>query len=75
MIAYITRRLIHMIPVLLLITLFIFAFVRLVPGDPASSMLGDRATPDRVEKLNKSLKLDHPYHIQYFAFIWYTPPP
>ncbi len=69
MIAYIARRLIQMIPVLFLITLFIFALVRLVPGDPASSMLGDRATPDRVELLNKSLKLDRAYHIQYFAFM------
>ena len=69
MIAYIARRLIHMIPVLFLITLFIFALVRLVPGDPASSMLGDRATPERVERLNKSLKLDRPYYEQYYAFL------
>ena len=69
MIAYITRRLIHMIPVLFLITLFIFALVRLVPGDPASSMLGDRATPERVARLNQSLKLDRPYYEQYVAFL------
>lgn len=69
MIAYIARRLIHMIPVLFLITLFIFALVRLVPGDPASSMLGDRATPERVERLNKALKLDRPYYVQYVAFL------
>lgn len=69
MIAYIARRLVHMIPVLLLITIFIFSLVRLVPGDPASSMLGDRATPERVEKLNKSLKLDRPVYIQYLAFM------
>jgi peptide/nickel transport system permease protein len=58
-----------MIPVLFLITLFIFALVRLVPGDPATSMLGDRATPERVARLNKSLKLDRPYYIQYLAFL------
>src|SRR3990170_1806485 len=58
-----------MIPVLFLITLFIFALVRLVPGDPASAMLGDRATPERVERLNKALKLDRPYHVQYLAFM------
>lgn len=69
MITYIVRRLIHMIPVLLLITIFIFSLVRLVPGDPASSMLGDRATPERVEKLNKSLKLDRPVYVQYIAFM------
>jgi peptide/nickel transport system permease protein len=68
-IAYIARRLVHMIPVLLLITIFIFSLVRLVPGDPASSMLGDRATPERVEKLNKALKLDRPVYIQYLAFM------
>ncbi len=69
MTAYLVRRLVHMIPVLFLITLFIFALVRLVPGDPASSMLGDRATPERVERLNKSLKLDRPYYVQYVAFM------
>jgi peptide/nickel transport system permease protein len=69
MTAYIIRRLIHMIPVLFLITLFIFALVRLVPGDPATSMLGDRATPERVAQLNRSLKLDRPYYVQYVAFL------
>ena len=69
MTAYLVRRLIHMVPVLFLITLFIFVLVRLVPGDPATSMLGDRATPERVERLNKSLKLDRPYYVQYFAFM------
>jgi peptide/nickel transport system permease protein len=66
---YIIRRLIYMIPVLLFISLFIFALVRLVPGDPASAMLGDRATPDRVEKLNKALRLDRPVYEQYAAFM------
>jgi peptide/nickel transport system permease protein len=69
MTAYILRRLVHMVPVLFLMTLFIFVLVRLVPGDPASSMLGDRATPERVARLNKSLKLDRPYYVQYVAFM------
>lgn len=69
MTAYILRRLVHMLPVLFLMTLFIFVLVRLVPGDPATSMLGDRATPERVERLNKALKLDRPYYVQYFAFM------
>src|ERR671938_392756 len=67
MLAYIARRLIHMIPVLLMLTIFIL--VRLVPGDPATSMLGDRATPERVAKLNKALALDRPYYVQYGAFM------
>jgi peptide/nickel transport system permease protein len=69
MTAYLLRRLVHMVPVLFLITLFVFFLVRLVPGDPASIMLGPRATPERVAKLKKSLKLDKPYWVQYVAFL------
>ena len=54
MTAYIARRLVHMVPVLFLITLFVFFLVRLVPGDPASVMLGPRATPKRIAALKKT---------------------
>jgi peptide/nickel transport system permease protein len=69
MTAYILRRLIHMVPVLLLMTVFVFFLVRLVPGDPATAMLGDRATPERVARLKAALKLDRPYYVQYAAFM------
>lgn len=48
MIAFIVRRVIVMIPVLLVLTLFTFLLVRLVPGNPALTMLGPRATPEGV---------------------------
>ena len=51
MIAYIIRRLVQMVPVLLLITLFIFFMVRLVPGSPADALLGFRATPEAVARV------------------------
>ncbi|HEY7034183.1 MAG TPA: ABC transporter permease [Thermomicrobiales bacterium] len=69
MTAYLLRRLVHMVPVLFLMTLFVFFLVRFVPGDPATAMLGDRATPDRVARLNTALKLDRPYYVQYAAFL------
>src|SRR5215217_5736117 len=69
MTAYILRRLVHMVPVLFLITLFVFFLVRLVPGDQASVMLGPRATPERVAALKKALKLDEPYWSQYVTFM------
>jgi peptide/nickel transport system permease protein len=69
MLAFIARRLVHMIPVLFLLTIFTFALVRLVPGDPATSMLGDRATPERVAQLNRALRLDRPYYVQYVVFM------
>ena len=69
MTAYIARRLVHMVPVLFLITLFVFFLVRLVPGDPASVMLGPRATPERIAALKKALNLDDPYWTQYVTFM------
>lgn len=69
MTGYILRRLIHMVPVLLVITIFVFFLVRLVPGDPAQVMLGQRATPQRVAALNASLGLDKPIWNQYLIFL------
>jgi peptide/nickel transport system permease protein len=69
MTAYVLRRLVHMVPVLFLITLFVFFVVRLVPGDPATVMLGQRATPERVAELKKALKLDSPIWTQYATFM------
>src|SRR5579884_3080213 len=69
MTGYILRRLAQMVPVLFLITLFVFFLVRLVPGDPAAIMLGDRATPQAVAKLRAQLKLNQPYWVQYAVFL------
>ena len=66
---YILRRLAYMIPVFLLISLFVFFMVRLVPGDPAVIMLGQRATADNVAMLREKLKLNDPYWVQYAAFL------
>jgi peptide/nickel transport system permease protein len=66
---YILRRLAYMIPVFLLISLFVFFMVRLVPGDPAVIMLGQRATAENVAMLREKLKLNDPYWVQYAAFL------
>jgi peptide/nickel transport system permease protein len=66
---YILRRLAYMIPVFLLISLFVFFMVRLVPGDPAVIMLGQRATEENVAMLREKLKLDDPLWVQYAAFL------
>jgi peptide/nickel transport system permease protein len=59
--AYIARRLLGLIPVLLGISLLVFSFVRLIPGDPALTMLGERATPESRAALRKLLGLDSPW--------------
>jgi peptide/nickel transport system permease protein len=69
MTGYILRRLAYMVPVLFLITLFIFFLVRLVPGDPAAIMLGTRASEENMAQLRAYLKLDQPYWVQYGVFM------
>jgi len=66
---YIIRRLFQLIPVLLGISLLVFAFLHLIPGDPAVTMLGDRATPDAVAKLRERMGLNAPLPLQYLSFL------
>ncbi len=66
---YIARRLLNLIPVLLGITLLVFAFLHFIPGDPATVMAGERATPEQVEALRERLGLNQPLPVQYFAFL------
>jgi peptide/nickel transport system permease protein len=47
----------------------VFFGLRLVPGGPAATMLGTRATPERVENLRESLGLNEPLHVQYFEWM------
>lgn len=57
---YIFRRLFGLIPVLFGISLLVFSIVRMVPGDPAQIMLGQRATPEALERLRETLHLNDP---------------
>ncbi len=66
---YILGRLISAIPVLLGITVIVFLIMALIPGDPATAILGSYATPENVEKLNRDLGLDKPLVSQYFIWL------
>jgi peptide/nickel transport system permease protein len=66
---YIGRRLLNLIPVLLGITLLVFAFLHLIPGDPAVVMAGERATPEQVAALKEQLGLNQPLPLQYLVFL------
>ncbi|WP_306119331.1 MULTISPECIES: ABC transporter permease [unclassified Roseitalea] len=69
MIAYIAKRLLAAIPVLFGLTVIVFAIMALIPGDPAQAILGNFATPENVEKLNRDLGLDKPLVQQYFIWL------
>jgi peptide/nickel transport system permease protein len=69
MATYIARRLVQMIPVVFGITLLLFFMLRLIPGNPASVMLGERATDEAVARLSHELGLDQPIYVQYGYFL------
>jgi peptide/nickel transport system permease protein len=58
-----------MIPTVVFILIVTFVLIRLLPGDPASAMLGDRARDADVTRINASLGLDKPLIVQFFYFV------
>lgn len=60
MTGYVVRRLLGLIPVLIGVTLLIFAITRVIPGDPAVAMLGQRSSPELRQRLRADLGLDRP---------------
>jgi peptide/nickel transport system permease protein len=66
---YIIRRFLTIIPVLFGVSILVFGFLRLIPGDPAQVMLGERATPENIARVREQLGLNKPIYEQYFIFI------
>jgi peptide/nickel transport system permease protein len=69
MIAYLVRRLLGSIPLLLGILTLIFFIVHLAPGDPTARFLNPNVPPEVVEQMRRNLGLDQPLHIQYFRWL------
>jgi peptide/nickel transport system permease protein len=67
--AFITRRLVETLPVLLGVSVVVFLILRLVPGDPAIVLLGERATAQNVQRLREQLGLNQPWTVQYWRFV------
>jgi peptide/nickel transport system permease protein len=62
---YALKRLLAAIPILIGLSVIVFAMMALIPGDPATAILGAYATPENVERLNRQLGLDQPLVAQY----------
>ncbi len=69
MAAYIAKRLLAAIPVLFGLTLIVFLIMALIPGDPATAILGNFATPENVARLNAQLGLDKPLPQRYLIWL------
>ena len=66
---FLARRLLHLGPVLLGVSLIVFLVLHLAPGDPAEVMLGANANKEDLASLRTQLGLDQPLHVQYFTWI------
>ncbi len=66
---YAIKRFLTIVPVLIGISLIVFSFIHLIPGDPAVTMLGERATPQRVAEVRAQLGLDQPLYVQYSIYV------
>jgi peptide/nickel transport system permease protein len=69
MLSFVGRRLLACIPLLVLLSVLLFAFVRALPGSPAHALLGERATEESVADIEAQLGLDKPLLEQYRNFV------
>jgi peptide/nickel transport system permease protein len=68
-IRYVIRRLIYAIPVMLVVSIIVFAMLHIAPGDPASMLAGEDARPEDVAAVRAKFGLDQPLHIQYGVWL------
>lgn len=66
---YVLKRLLWVIPILLGVSLIVFAIMHYSPGDPATLILGESASPQAIAQLRSEMGLDQPFLIQYFKYI------
>ncbi|WP_304307427.1 ABC transporter permease [Pseudacidovorax intermedius] len=66
---FILTRITMGVPTLLIVAATVFFLIRLIPGDPATLMLGDMATPDMVAAVHRDLGLDRPLPVQFVRWL------
>lgn len=69
MLSYTIRRLLLLIPILISISIIIFAILKMTPGDPAVVLLGERATEEALQLTREKFALDKPFVVQYFKMM------
>lgn len=67
--SYLVRRILSIIPVLLVVATIVFLMLRLTPGDPAANIAGDAATSEDIAKLRIELGLEEPLPVQFTIYI------
>lgn len=70
MLAYIVKRILATIPVMLVVALTVFSLLFLAPGDPATMIAGDQASAADIERIRQSLGLDQSFLVQFGTWLW-----
>jgi peptide/nickel transport system permease protein len=65
---FVIRRLLLLVPILLGLSILVFAWIRALPGGPAQALLGERATPETVAQIERQYGLDDPVYVQYWRY-------
>ncbi len=66
---YIIKRLAMLAPVLIGVSIIAFSLIHLAPGDPARTMLGERATQEQLNEIREKYGLDEPLYVQYVIWL------
>ena len=69
MLRYVVRRLLLLVPILLGVSILIFFWIRALPGNPAQSLLGERATPRLIQEYRARYGFDRPLPVQYWDYL------
>lgn len=69
MYGYVIRRLLLAVPVLIGVSILVFAIIRFIPGDPARAIAGVHASPEYIEQVRRDLLLDEGLHVQYYVYL------
>jgi peptide/nickel transport system permease protein len=66
---FVVRRLLLLVPILVGLSILVFLWIRALPGGPAESLLGERATESTVREIEEQYGLDDPIYVQYFRYV------
>ena len=64
------KRIVISVPVLICVVLAIFIMLRIVPGDPVTTMMGEHVNPAVIEKISREMGLDQPVIVQFFKYVF-----
>jgi peptide/nickel transport system permease protein len=69
MLRFVVRRLLLLVPILIGLSILVFLWIRALPGSPATTLLGERATPEQIQAIEEQYRLNDPIYEQYLSYL------